>query len=191
MAGGYDGCATTGDVVETEPGNTVGPVVQGLNTRFGIYAGSMGGTQSLYPPDVITAQPDPAVTYNSDTDQIEQSGTPVVTDADLSYNYDQYMTALGLHAFDQPPPIGKYLRREVALPIGNCDGTTSGQGQVPVLGFGCFFLLQEAKQKGNESHIFGQFIRDCNTGGMPGPAPIEGPGPYIIQLYKDPDSPDA
>lgn len=191
MAGGYDGCATSGDVVETEPGNTVGPVVHGINTRFGIYAGSMGGTESLYPPDVISTQPDPPVSYNSETDQIEQGGTPVETDLDLSYNYEQYQTALGLHAYDNPPPVGKYLRREMALPIGNCSGTTNGSGDVPILGFGCFFILQEARQKGNESHIFGQFIRDCNTGGMPGPAPIEGPGPYIIQLYKDPDSPDA
>ena len=191
MAGGYDGCATSGDVVETEPGNTVGPVVHGINTRFGIYAGSMGGTESLYPPDVISTQPDPPVSYNSETDQIEQGGTPVETDLDLSYNYEQYQTALGLHAYDNPPPVGKYLRREMALPIGNCSGTTNGSGDVPILGFGCFFILQEARQKGNESHIFGQFIKDCNTGGMPGPAPIEGPGPYIIQLYKDPDSPDA
>jgi hypothetical protein len=60
-----------------------------------------------------------------------------------------------------------------------------------VLGFGCFFLLQEAQQKGNESHVYGQFIEDCIAGGMPGPAPGDGPGLYIIQLYKDPDSPEA
>ena len=35
MAGGYDGCMTVGDNIQTEPGNTVGPVVQGFNTRFG------------------------------------------------------------------------------------------------------------------------------------------------------------
>jgi hypothetical protein len=62
---------------------------------------------------------------------------------------------------------------------------------VPVLGFGCYFLLQEALQKGNESHVYGQFIEDCNAGGVPGPAPGNAPGLYIIQLYKDPDSPDA
>ena len=39
MAGGYDGCLASGETVETEPGNTVGPSVQGLNTRFGVYSG--------------------------------------------------------------------------------------------------------------------------------------------------------
>ena len=38
MAGGYAGCLTTGELIPTEPGNTVGPVVQGINTRFGSYA---------------------------------------------------------------------------------------------------------------------------------------------------------
>ena len=192
MAGGYDGCATTGDLVETEPGNTVGPVVQGLNTRFGVYSGPMGGTESLYPPDVITEQPFPLVTYDSDTDQIYQGTTPVQGAEDLAYNYDLYQSALALQSYNHPPELGgKYLRREWTVPIGDCSGTTNGQGQVPLLGFGCFFLLQEAIQQGNESHVFGQFIRDCNAGGMPGPAPGDGPGLYIIQLYKDPDSPEA
>ena len=79
----------------------------------------------------------------------------------------------------------------MTIPIGDCSTTTNGQGQVPVLGFGCYFLVQEAIQKGNESHVYGQFIRDCNAGGLSGPAPGDGPGLYIIQLYKDPDSPES
>jgi hypothetical protein len=191
MAGGYDGCATAGDVVETEPGNTVGPVVQGINTRFGKYAGPMGGTESIYPPDVITEQPSPLVTYDSGTDQMYQGTTLIQSDQDMSYDYGLYQGALHTHSYDRPPPEGKYLRRELTIPIGDCSGTTNGQGTVPVLGFGCFFLLQEASMKGNESHVYGQFIRDCNAGGISGPAPGDGPGLYIIQLYKDPDSPEA
>ena len=64
-----------------------------------------------------------------------------------------------------------------------------------MLGFGCYFLLQETVQTGgpggNEAHVYGQFIRSCNAGGLSGPAPGDGPGLYIIQLYKDPDSPDS
>jgi hypothetical protein len=191
MAGGYDGCASSGDVVATEPGNTVGPVVQGINTRFGSYDGPMAGTESMYPPDVITEQPSPLINYDSSTDQMYQGTTLIESDLDLSYDYGQYQSALSLHNYDYAPPVGKYLRREMALPIGNCSTTVNGSGDVPVLGFGCFFLLQEAKMKGNESHVYGQFIKDCNAGGLPGPAPIDGPGLYIIQLYKDPDSPEA
>ena len=62
---------------------------------------------------------------------------------------------------------------------------------MPILGFGCYFLLQEAVQKGNESHVYGQFVRDCNAGGVPGPAPVNSPGLYIIQLYRDPNSTDS
>jgi hypothetical protein len=62
---------------------------------------------------------------------------------------------------------------------------------VPLLGFGCFFLLQQAAQSGNESYIFGEFISDCEAGGMPGPDPTAIPGPYIIQLYRDYGSTDS
>ena len=64
----------------------------------------------------------------------------------------------------------------------------------PAFGFLVWDLqnaLQEALQKGNESQVYGQFLRDCNAGGESGPNPTDGPGIYIIQLYKDPDSPEA
>ena len=93
--------------------------------------------------------------------------------------------------FDWQPPVGQHQRREVAVPIGDCSTTVNGAGEVPVLGFGCFFLLQAAEQKGTDSYVYGQFIEHCNAGGLPGPAPGDAPGLYVIQLYKDPDSPDA
>lgn len=197
MAGNYDGCAVSGEPVETETGNMVGPVAHGINTRFGIYAGSMGGEQANYPPDVITQQPTPLLNYQLDTDTIYQGTTPVSTGAALSYNHSDYTAALEAGAvsydgYDYAPPTGHYLRRMMALPIGDCSGTTNGQGQVPVLGFGCYFLLQEtAANNSNGAEVFGQFIDSCNAGGVPGPAPGDAPGLYIIQLYKDPDSPDA
>jgi hypothetical protein len=56
------------------------------------------------------------------------------------------------------------------------------------MGVLCFHLLQEAVQQGNESHVYGQFVGDgCGVNGTPGPDPLTGPGPYVIQLYKDPD----
>jgi hypothetical protein len=194
MAGSFDGCLALDEVIETEPGNTVGPVVQGLNTRFGSYLGPMGGMQSTYPPDVVVQQPVPPLDYDSETDQISQGGT-VVTDADdIDFHYDDYASRVGSSSFDyQPAPtdIGAFQRREAAVAIGDCSGTTNGQGQIPLLGFGCFFLLQEASQQGNESHVYGEFIENCRTGGVAGPAPTAIPGPYIIQLYRDFDSSDS
>jgi hypothetical protein len=200
LAGGYNGCATTGDILETEPGSGVGPVVQGINTRLDIYEGMMKGTEGQYPSDVITDQPDPLVKYDAPNDRIyvvtDGIEEPIKYDYDLSYNYEDYMGALRAQDYDKKPADGgKYLRRELTIPIGDCSGTTNGQGEVPLLGFGCYFLLQETvqtgSQGGNEAHVYGQFIRDCNAGGSPGPDTGDGPGLYIIQLYKDPDSPEA
>jgi Flp pilus assembly protein TadG len=194
MAGGYDGCMTTGDMIETEPGNTIGPVVQGFNTRFGSYLGPMSGQESTYPPDVVTQQPVPPLGYDRDTDMITQSGQPVTDSADITFNYDDYSARVESESYDhQPSPngTGEFQRREAAIAIGDCDGTTNGQGEVPLLGFGCFFLLQEAEQQGNESYIYGQFLEDCRAGGMAGPEPTTVPGPYIIQLYRDYSSTDS
>ena len=191
MAGNYDGCATTGDPIETEPGNTVGPVVQGLNTRFGDHTGPLASSQALYPPDVVTQQPSPPLTYDSAADQILQGSTPVVDEASLSFGFEEYSDAVSAGNLDYSFPTGRYDRRIVSIPIGDCSTTTNGQGTVPLLGFGCYFLLQEAEQKGNESYVYGQFVEACNAGGVPGPAPGSAPGLYIIQLYKDPDGTDA
>lgn len=193
MAGGYDGCLSSDDVIETEPGNTVGPVVQGLNTRFGSYLGPLNGQQSTYPPDVVTQQPSPPLTYDAATDTIFQGSTPITDGADINFGYTQYTDVAPPDYDYQPAPngIGSPQRREAAVAIGDCSGATNGQGQVPLLGFGCFFLLQQASQQGNESHVYGEFIEECRASGVPGEDPTSIPGPYVIQLYRDPDSPDS
>ncbi|HEY5666332.1 MAG TPA: pilus assembly protein, partial [Gammaproteobacteria bacterium] len=193
MAGSYDACASIGDVIETEPGNTVGPVVQGLNTRFGRYQGPMNGMQSTYPPDVVTRQPIPPLTYDPDTDQILQGGQPV-NEPSAIYSHSSYENSVDGSNFDyQPAPngIGAFDRRVTAIPIGDCSVTTNGQGQVPLLGFGCYYMLQEAEMQGSESYVFGQFLEKCNAAGTPGPLPSSFPGPYVIQLYRDYGSTDS
>jgi hypothetical protein len=194
MAGGFDGCMTVGDNIQTEPGNTVGPVVQGFNTRFGDFSGPMNGTQSTYPPDVVTTQPVPPLGYDRTTDAITQGGTTITDASQINFNHDDYTARVESGQYNhQPAPagIGAFQRREVAVAIGSCDGTTNGAGTVPLLGFGCFYLLQQAQQQGNESYVFGQFLDSCRAGGMPGPAPSTIPGPYIIQLYRDYSSTDS
>jgi Flp pilus assembly protein TadG len=193
MAGSYDACASIGDVIETEPGNSVGPVVQGLNTRFGNFTGPMNGMQSVYPPDVVTQQPNPPLTYDPDTDQIMQGGQPVA-DPNAIFSHSSYENSVsGSNYNHQPAPngIGAFDRRVTAIPIGDCSVTTNGQGQVPLLGFGCYFMLQEAEQQGSESYVFGQFLSECNAAGTPGPLPTAFPGPYVIQLYRDYGSTDS
>jgi len=191
MAGGYEGCINSGDVVQTEPGNTIGPVVQGFNTRFGKYVGpfsSQDEYSSSYKPDVIVTE-NTAPIVDSDGD-----GTIDTEASALGFNWGNYQAAVTSHSWDyDPAPVGQghHERRIMAVPIGDCTGTVNGQGSVPLLGFGCFFMLQTVKQQGNNAAIYGQFVEKCQATGQPGPEPTNAAGPYKIQLYKDPENLDA
>jgi hypothetical protein len=193
LAGGYQGCTSLGDSVETQTGNVVGPVAQGMNTRFGSYSG--GGMNSTdYPPDVVTRTPTPQLSYNSNTNTIRQGATTVTMASQVNYNYSTYTSQVAASNFNYSPApggIGAFGRRELAVPIANCSGTNNGNTTLPVLGFGCFFLLQQVEQSGQESIVYAQYLQNCVAGGTPGPAPTTNPGPYIIQLYRDSASPDS
>lgn len=203
LAGGIDKCNAVGEEAETEPGNTVGPVAQGLNTRLGEYAGGMSATN--YPPDWVTDFTSPRVTYNDSTapPQVEYQGEVVTaSDGDLStgsaalFDYNDWLEASAACAASGTCS-GAYERRILTLVIGNCDGVSGGQTSIPVLGFGCFYLLQTVKQSGTEAQVFGQFIKECEGDGYAGATPADDVGPQIIQLYKtyisgvDTPSPDS
>ncbi len=165
LAGAYQGCVNQGDSVTTEPGNTTGPVAQGLNTRFGIYKGPVSPEE--FPPDKVTA---------------------------LEIWHDEYenrKNSPDCSACDFPD--GVFDRRIVAVPIGDCSETVSGKGDVPMLGIGCFFLTQPAGNTGQTSFIYGQMIGNCAADGDIGEDPGDATGPilYRIILYKDPDSLDS
>lgn len=160
LAGEYVGCVDVGNEVTTQPGNGVGPVAQGINTRFGQYQGGM--SRSDYPPDLVT-----------------RTG---IWDA----TYQDY-TRNGPH---DAPADGVAHRRIVAAPIGDCTETTNGRGDVPVLGVGCFFLTRPAGHTGQSNFIYAQMIDRCEAHGEIGtnPGPSTGSLPFRIILYKDPDN---
>ena len=112
----------------------------------------------------------------------------------LDFNYEDYTARVERENYNyQPSPDG---HRGVPTPRSRGSDRQLRRhderaGEVPLLGFGCFFLLKQAQQQGNESYIYGQFLEDCRAGGMPGPAPTSVPGPYIIQLYRDYASTDS
>jgi len=200
LAGGFQGCFSEDDTVPTQPGNQVGPVFQGLNTRFNIYAGPLNGSQSEYPPDVVTQQTNPPLTYDdggvqcSTEGDIKQGNTVINDAADLDFNFDAYLDRVTTADYDvmpAPDSYGAYERRTMPVLIADCSGTNNGQSDLPVLGYGCFFLLQQAIQQGTDANIFGEFVEECAAQGQAGPAPTVVPGPYIIQLYKDFDSNDS
>lgn len=208
LAGGYDGCLTLDTEVETQPGNMTA-VAQGLNTRFGVYAGPMGDNQGDYPPDVVVTESDLYAFEDEDDCTTICQGSPnceadpstyVDHEEDLvgDYNYAQYQSDVTSGNFDYPPApdgTGAYERRVLVVPIIDCTGPAQGQSTIPLLGYGCFFLLQTMDQGGNVAHIFGETIGQCSAGGTPGPNPPPEPGTgpevTVIQLYKDPDSTDS
>jgi Flp pilus assembly protein TadG len=205
MAGSYSACLVGGSTIQTQPGGQTGPVAQGLNTRLGEYTGPMNNAQATYPPDVIVDGQSPAVRAvprnASDLTQgydVYQGNTQITAANihDQLYDYQDYNTDLAYPARYDNEPIseggdGAFGRRVLAVPVGDCSGTVSGSGSVSLLGFACFFLLQPVEQRGNDSFVFGQFVSDCAVNGTPGPNPVAGNGPLIIQLYRDPASNDS
>ena len=190
LAGGYQGCVDA-NTVETQPGAGAGPVSQGLNTRFNKYQGGMKATD--YPPDKIITGPNPEL------DQLDGkvvlkgsgkkgSGSVLVTDiSQLNYSYSNYESDYQAGRFTTP--AGKDRRRELAVPFTDCSNTKPGQTSLPVLGFGCFFLLQPVLQSGIDGYVFAQLIGECGAAGAPGP--VGGEGLYKIVLHNDPASPDS
>jgi Flp pilus assembly protein TadG len=193
LAGGYRNCFT-GGTLPTQPGNSVGPVAQGLNTRLNVYSGAMNGGQDTYPPDVVTRQPVPPLDYDDTIGAITQGGQVITSSSQLSFNHSDYQNRVTNGQFDvQPRPngAGAFQRRIMPVPIADCTGVNNGQSDLPMLGMGCYFLLQEADQQGINAEIYGEFVADCPAGGAPGPDPTSIPGPYLIQLYRDFQSGDS
>lgn len=191
LAGGVEQCNSVGETVETEPGNTIGPVAQGFNTRFGQYSGALSNSGDQYPPDLITDYSAPRMTYNNSTAQVEYQGEVVnASDGNLStassalLDYNDWRQRVA----DCPNGCrsdGVFERRILKIVLGDCSGSSSGQVSVPVLGFGCFFLVQPLPTgAGNEAQIFGQFVSECEGDNVPDSNPVDDGGPQIIQLYK-------
>ena len=195
MAGGGSVCRTVGSDVDTKPGNTVGPAIQGLNTRFGDYKGG-NLSASEYPPDLVTSYTSPEMKWNdkSSPPGVEYKGNPVTSsngnlatssDPILDYNdWKASSTACVAGTGGSCQSNGVFERRMLKIVVGNCTGKDGGATSVPVIGFGCYFVVQPADQSGGDSQIFGQFVKECAGDNVPGPNPSDDAGPQIIQLYK-------
>lgn len=196
LAGAFASCATVNNTVTTETGVAAGPVAQGLNTRFNEYQGPMSGTQSSYPPDVVTNQPSGSsrlsCSDNSCTTVVTGSPSQTITNSGqyTGWSYEgMYQPSLQSQNYDVPPPAGVPDRRILAVPIGDCTTAGTGKTDVNVMGLACVFMVQDVDQ--SNSNVFGEVLSNCQVNGNPGPAPNSGPGPYIIQLYHVDGSPES
>jgi hypothetical protein len=200
FAGGFGSCLVVGspDLVPLKTGVNIGPVRQGVNTRFNDYGGAGGQvTPGEFPPDVLIGGPSPLLSVNSTGESVQGSTIITYGSQVTGRNRKDYLDRLaaGPTAYDiQPlpaPGIGALLRREVAVPIAQCPPEDQGSAQgVRIRGAGCFFLLQKMGSGGSESDLFAEFIPNCEAAGRPGPDPGGG-GPYIIQMFRDPSSKDS
>jgi Flp pilus assembly protein TadG len=136
----------------TEPGNKIGPVFDGLNTRFGDIPQNLKDSGAVGDPvpetrcdsscdaGVYTLEEinPPPLIVNADGDIKRQD----VTEADQVDDLVDYATYLSTYdGIDCNSNVSGCWRRVVALPIGECSGTTSGASEnVSIYGVGCFFL---------------------------------------------------
>lgn len=186
LAGGFEGRVGVGDSVVTKPGNTVGPVGQGLNTRFGQYGGG-GLSETDYPPDVYVKEPVRNASLDKDGNVVYDDTSGANGQPWRYSDYESAMPCTGDSAcrIDEG---GQYDRRILIIPIVDCSGASGGTTSFTVTALGCFFLLQQAptSNSGKEA-VFGEFLHDCSAyGGTPGQN-SDSQGPYLIVLYEDPD----
>jgi|GEM_PF-184705 len=200
-------CASIGEdrAADTEPGNKVGPVAQGLNTRFGIYNGPVSAATA--PGDVVTythfsgssaTGPTPA---NGNRLMMEgydpETGEPIIkredgtTDVSDIFDYHDYLNEYASLA-DNACDEGGCRRRELVLPIGQCDSSINGTStDVAVYGIGCFFLLQTVTN-GGDAEVFGQFFGGgCSAVGTFTDEPADENAPIKIVLFRDSGSGDS
>jgi hypothetical protein len=204
-AGGFEGCALAGDNIDLEPGNQSGPVGQGIATRLDCPPGSACGPlkdSTEYPPDLITTVQDDD--FVSDGRKIylhdELINDPLVADRDspeagigiagLDFTYQDYLAQLDDVTVTKNPD-GVANRRNLTVTIADCTPRAAGASSLPIMGFGCYFLLQDVAKGGNKNEVYGQFNDSCEASGNTGPDPTDIPGPDKIILYKDSDSIDS
>jgi Flp pilus assembly protein TadG len=191
LAGGGEVCRNVGDNVQTAPGNTAGPTSQGLNTRFGIYSGGQISA-SAYPPDLVTTSSNPAITDNGTGPKYQ--GQPVTSNngnltagGNAIFDYNDWRASVAACVAGSGSGCqgnGVFERRMLKIVVGNCTGKQGGSTSIPVLGFGCYFVVQPMNGGGGDSQIFGQFVKECEGDNVAGPSPSTSSGPQIIQLYK-------
>ena len=195
-------CFATGtdnESVPTEPGNSVGPVAQGLNTRLGKWNGPVNSTEHPRDKNICQGQKieiDEFGALEGDAENKAYTALQYKIDNDAGLSS---CTAPGAAPYDLAvddidiniPSLASSGRRIMNVVISKCDGESNGANNLDFLGVGCFFLTQEVENKGQESYVVGQFLYECSGGGDASLEPVDTPGPYKMVLYHVPGSTDS
>ncbi len=194
-----DACFVEGEgnaSVPTEPGNSVGPVAQGLNTRLGMWNGPVNSTDHPRDKNICQGQ---KIEINEDGTLEDDADNKAYT----AFLYDTDIGALSCTAPGAAPfnlavndittsSFASPNRRIMNVVISDCGiDKKNGANNLDYLGAGCFFLTQAVEHKGQESYVIGEFLFDCPGGGDASLDPVDTPGPYKIVLYHVPNSTDS
>ncbi|SQD77312.1 pilus assembly protein TadG-related protein [Moritella yayanosii] len=202
-------CFTSGisnQSVPTEPGNTVGPVAQGLNTRMGEWHGPVNSTDHLRDTNICEGA----------TIELDENGNALEAGAAAkSYTFNDYDSDVAQYLSDantscdatNPISGGNIIaemsdgsqvassdRRILQVVIADCSGTTNGANDLDFLDVGCFFMTQKVGSSGPTSYVVGEFINsggNCTDSGTPSITPVDNDGPYKIVLFHVPGSSDS
>lgn len=199
LAGDYMGCAQDTGTIDTQLqyNNRTRATARGLNTRFNSYQSNiLKNNKDRYLPDVVTSQPSGTLEWDENTGDIELGNNVVVDSSELSFHYDDYLSRVSTENYNHTPglgyPNGAFGRRNFTVAIADCSGINGQYDTLPVMGFGCFFLLQKVrKQPGKgwnsgRTELFGEFVDACDARGSFNSNSSNDPGPIKIQLYDDP-----
>ncbi len=197
------------DTTGTAPGNKIGPVFDGLNTRFGDIPANLKdlGVVGDPVPETLCSSSCDADAYSLEEADpppltVDESGMikrQDVADVDQVHDLVDYSTYLSTYEnsnIDCDSNVSGCWRRVVALPIGECSTETNGSSEnISIYGVGCFFLMQKATHQGESAEIFGQFIGDsapgCSSNGTFSGDEVTGPAPTKIVLFRNSDSGDS
>lgn len=194
-----DGSAGGG--IPTEPGNTVGPTAQGLNTRFGIWQGPVNSTD--HPSDQNTCEGQTITITEVDGEFTFDGGENTAkANAYLSSDYLNDIdnnstqcskTGLDADAFNGSVNVdgGVIGRRILTVAVADCTNQVNGSNSIPYLGSGCFYLTQKIQSGGQANYVVGEFLTECSGLGIPAGNTDVGSGAHTIVLFHVPGSSDS
>ena len=192
--------------VPTEPGNTVGPVAQGLNTRMGQWQGPVNSTEHLRDTNICEGDTieldgsgealeanasDKSYTFND----YDSDGAQYLSNADSSCNAANPISSGGIVGeMNAGSQVASSDRRILQIVIAECTGAANGANNLDFLDIGCFFMTQKVGKTGQTSYVVGEFINsggNCTDSGTPSITPVDNDGPYKIVLFHVPGSSDS
>ncbi|WP_305907144.1 pilus assembly protein TadG-related protein [Methylomarinum sp. Ch1-1] len=182
--------------IPSKTGVDWGPLREGLGSLFNEDSPDLGYTSDKLTGLGTTTSPTTEDTYLDYSDlEAEFGASYVVPTAGISLSgtglvdpYAKYESLKGQGTVDSDiSPDAEYGKRILGVPFVDCtEFGTGGTADLPVKGYGCFYLSALPEKNGSEVFILGQFVGDevCRaTGDL---TSVDDFGFYKVILYKDP-----